>query len=251
MCRRNAFAQPEVNNKSVFPVVSNERRENYTYYEDSRYLDSKIQPITMTEYQGLIDRGYSVPDIVNEGTVLMRHPYRPNTLVDSNYTLMAFIQEKFCDYAVILNFLGATNQELDAKITKRQTREISAKGKIKCKTKFSLKGSFNRKTKEKSEVCFKMTIGGKEGRKCDAAEKYAKEVGLADDPFVRMVLTMQKQKPVKKIKVDIVVSKEFEDLIDAAATLSVMGSAFNLEGDFKKKVSTRDEISICQDLTFS
>lgn len=237
-------------NKSVFPVVSEERRINYTYYDDYQYLDSKIQPITVAEYRSLVKSGYTVPQNVNEGTVLMRHPYRPNTLVDSNYDQLSYIQEKFSDYAVILNYLGATKQDLKAKITKHQTRIIEAKGKISSKAKFSLKGAFKRLTRDKFEVCYSLNIGATSGMKYKAAVDYAQQVGLLSDPFIRMVLEMQKEKPVDTIRTDLVISKDFSDIMDATATLQVMGDAFKLDGDFRKRVSSKDEISICQDLRF-
>ncbi len=182
--------------------------------------------------------------------ILIRHPYRPNTLVDSNYDMQSYIEEKFGDYAVILNYLGATEQVLKAKITKRQTRTIEANGKIKSKAKFSLKGAFKRLTTDRFEVCYSLIINSKGGVNYEGAKKYAQEVGLENDPFVKMVLGLQ-EKPVKSLRADKVISKDYTDIFDAAATLQLMDGVFKLDGDFCKKVSSKEEISICQDLKFS
>ena len=240
-----------VENKSVFPVVSEERRVNYSWDKEKfKQLDKRVQPLTVAECKELEAAGYSMPRVYNEGSILMRHPYLPHTIIDINMESGQYIQEKFGHYAVILNYLGATKQELKAKITKRETRHITANGKIKCKGKFSLKGSFSRLTKERYEVTSHLEIEGTSDIQYNKALDYAMQKGLVNDPFVKQLLDLQKDKPIKSYFFSVVFSKDYNDIMDAAATLSVMGGVFGLDGNFHKTVRSREEYSIVQNLKF-
>lgn len=237
-------------NKTVFPIVSPEVQGNYHYDSKSYQMDHRIQLITVDQYNALKEAGYTVPSYANEGIVLMRHPYLPNTLVDVNYDELQYLQCKFADYAVILNYLGATKQDLQAKIRRHEKREISADGKMKVKGKVSIKGMYKRFTDDKYEVKFTKTIAGTGVRDFERAKAYAIKVGLENDPFVREMLNLREHNPVTDYSCDIIISKDYNDILDAAASLSVMGGAFSMDGDFEKKVSSRNQICICQVLKF-
>lgn len=239
-----------IENKTVFPIVSTEVRGNYNYDQRSHLMDHRIQPISVEEYGALKVAGYTVPAYANEGVILIRHPYKPKTLVDMDYDQLLYLQEKFGDYAIILNYLGVTTQELKAKITKYQTREIDADGKMKVKTKFSLKGSFHRLTRDKYEIQFSKSISGTGKRDFELAKTYAETVGLASDPFIKEILNLREHNPVPSYFCDVVISKDYNDIFDAAATLSVLGGTFNLDGTFSRKVENRNQISISQKLYF-
>lgn len=239
-----------IENKSVFPVVSTERRGNYTWDTNYQKLDKRIQPLTLAEIQSLKDDGVSVPAVVNEGAILMRHPYHPKELIDINFDNALYIQEKFGDYAVILNYLGAKDQTLFAKITKRETRTVKADGKIRCKGKFSLKGTFKRFTKEHYEVKFSKHITGTDECLYEKAAEKARELGLINDPFVKEILALRKDKPISTYNCDVVISKDYNDIIDAAANLSVMAGTFGLDGTFQKRIARKEQISISQKLIF-
>ncbi len=239
-----------IENKSVFPIVSKERSGNYKYEPNYHSLDKRIQPLTISDVTELKEAGITLPSVVNEGSILMRHPYLPDTLIDMNLDNVQYLQEKFGEYAVILNYLGAKDQTLKAKITKLETRSIEADGKIKLKGKGSLKGTFKRFTKDRFEVKYSKHITSSQDLDYEKAEAHAKEVGLINDPFVREILALRKDHPIDKYEADVVISKDYNDIIDAAASLQVMAGAFGLDGSFHKAVSTREQISISQDLSF-
>lgn len=240
-----------VENKSVFPVVSVERKINYSWDKEKfQYLDKRVQPLTVADCKALISAGYSLPSVVNEGSILIRHPYRPRTIIDANMDGTQYIQEKFSDYAAVLNYLGATKQELKAQLTKLETRQISANGIIKSKGKFSIKGLFKRLKKESCEIKYTEEIRGTSIREYQKAYDYAEQNGLANDPFVKKILALQKDKPIMSCKCSLVFSKDYTDIMDAAATLSVLSEKFGLDGNFKKVMRSREEYSINQDLTF-
>ena len=239
-----------IDNKSVFPIVSKERSGNYKYDPNFHALDKRIQPLTVSDVIELKESGVVLPSVVNEGSLLMRHPYRPNTLIDLSLDNLQYLQEKFGEYAIILNYLGARDQNLKAKITKLETRVIDANGKIQLKGKGSLKGVFKRFTEERFEVKYSKHITASQDCDYEKAEEYAKTVGLINDSFVREILALRKDHPIDTFDTDVVISKDYNDIIDVAASLQIMAASFGLNGNFHKAVSVREQISISQKLCF-
>lgn len=240
-----------IENKSVFPVVSPECKGSITYEKNYHSLDKRIQPLTVEDVKGLKEAGIKLPSVCNEGSILMRHPYRPDTLIDMDLDISHYLQEKFGDYAVILNYLGAKDQTLKGKITTRETRKLDANGKLNFKGKGSLKGTFKRFTSDRYEVKYSKHITASGGCNYEKAKKYAEKEGLLNDPFVREILELRKDQPIDTYEADVIISKDYSDIIDAAANLQIMSGAFSLGGNFKKDVSTREQISISQNLSFS
>lgn len=239
-----------VKDKSVFPIVSEERRVNYAWDKQRfKQLDKKIQPLTVAECHKLEEDGYSLPATYNEGSLLMKHPYHPKSLINVSFDSVQYLQEKFGDYSVILNYLGATTQELNAQITKWESRKITADGKVTIKSN-NIKGTFKRLFTTDHKGKISKAIKGNSGRDYQSAVNFAEQQGLSNDPFVKEVLELQKNKPIKSYDCNIVISKDYNDIMDVVASLSVMSGVFKLDGSFKKEIQVREEYSIRQVLKF-
>jgi len=240
-----------INNKSVFPIVSDEKRENYKYDNAFYKLDARVQPLAVNEVEMLKKAGLLCPSTVNVGQILIKHPYLPSTFIEAGFDYTQYLQEKFGHYAVILNYLGAKTQELKAIIAKREKREVSADGKINYKKMGSLKGWFKRTILNTHEVKFEKSIVGTGRRFYEKAKEYAIAKGLERDPFVQELLCLQKDSPIEEYHCDVTISKDYNDIIDAAASLSVMEGVFTIDGKFKETISTRLQIAISQTLKFN
>lgn len=242
--------QQLVKDKSVFPVVSEEKRYTYTWdTEKYKQLDNKVQPLTVAECHKLEEDGYSLPPVLNEGSLLMRHPYQPKALIDVNFDSIQYLQEKFGDYAVILNYLGSKTQTLQALITKQEIRKITASGKVTIK-RIKIKSTFNRLFTSANKVKLSKTIEGTKVLDYQKAVDYAEQQGLLNDPFVKEILELRKNKPIKSYRCDLVISKDYNDIMDVVASLAVMPGVFKLSGNFNKEVRVREEYSISQELNF-
>ena len=240
-----------VEQKKVFPIVSTEVRNNYKWDKRSNNLDHSVQLLTIEECNAIKEAGYILMDKVDEGTILMCHPYRPKTLINYKYGYKEYLQDKFGDYAIILNLLGATKQELKAKIEKEEKRKVSADGKIMIEGKISLKGAFAKITNEKYLVEHVCLIGGMGVMDYKKAEKHAKTVGLANDPFVKKILALRKDNPINDYDETITISQDYNDIIDAVASLNAIGGIVDLGGHFSRDIAVRKVICISQRVFFN
>ena len=238
-----------IEQKKVFPIVSTEVRNNYKWDKRSNNLDHSVQPLTIEECNAIKEAGYKIKDKVNPGTILMCHPYHPKTLINYKYGYKEYIEEKFGEYATILNLLGATKQELKAKIEKEEKRKVSADGKIKIKG-TTLKGKFAKSSEEKFKVEHVCSIRGTGRIDYEKAEKYATAVGLVDDPFVKKILALRKDNPICDYNETITISQDYNDIIDAVASLEAISGMLDLDGHFSKEVSVRKIICISQKVVF-
>lgn len=236
--------------KSVFPIVSPEKAINYKWYDGSENIDSKVQPMSLEQINSQKEQnGFKLPPVVNEGTVLMRHPYLPNSLVSANMTMGEFLDEKLSYYAVILNYLGATVQTLEARVVSRQSRKFDGKGKLRIKGN-KVDGKVSGFKKWRSKVKSTKRIEGTGKLDYYKALELAKRYGLENDTFVKAVLELRHDNPVKSFHFDTEIANEFSETIDAAASLVAGAGVFKLNGNFKKAVSSREEIRIVQDISF-
>ena len=240
----------EIESKIVFPIVSEERAVNYKWFDGGENIDNKVCPITKSQLESIAKRHQlSVPAIVDEGTVLMRHPYLPNKLVSANLTMAEFVNEKLGYYAEILNCLGATKQKLEARIISKQTRKLDSKGKIVIKgNKFE--GKFFSVKKLFSKVKCTRNIEGTGDLDHEKALKKATEYGLVNDYFVREILALRDENPIKRYEFKCEIANEFNENIDVAASLCAAAGAFKIKGSLIKEIETREEIYIVQDILF-
>ena len=236
--------------KSVFPIVSPEKTINYKWYDGSENIDSKVLPMSLEQINCQKEQnGLTLPPVVNEGTVLMRHPYLPNSLVSANMTMGEFLDEKLSYYAVILNYLGATAQTLEARVVSRQSRKFDGKGKLSIKGN-KLEGKVSAVRRLFSKVKSTKRIEGTGKLDYNKALELAKQYGLENDIFVKTVLELRHENPVPSFRFETEIAKEYNDTLDVAASMVAGAGVFKLNGSFKKSVSTREEIWILQDISF-
>lgn len=239
-----------IEGKNVFPIVSEERSNNYSWFEGAENIDKKVLPITKTQLREIVERNNITIDcIVNEGTVLMLHPYRPNTMVSVTKTMEEFLVQKLNDYSIVLNYLGASNQNLKARVVKKQTRSFEAKGGFSIKG-TKVNGKVGKIKKVFSKVRATIIVEGTGKLNYERAKEEACKLGLQNDEFIRTLLELRHDNPITRHYTDIEIAKDFNESMDVAASIVAAAGAFNLKGNFKKNLDSREEVRIIQDITF-
>lgn len=238
-----------IQGKVIFPIVNDIRYHSYKLDDNYDKLDSRVQPLTREHISQLIEAGYDCPD-VTAGNKLMLHPYRPKKLVRFSTNTFDYISEKLSDYSVILNLLGAEKQKLCAMCEEVRRREITADGKAKIKD-IEISGKYRQKKINKEYSKRVITIeAGDRNWSYEKAFMKAVEYGLDKDPFIKSMLEKRHERPIDHYTEKVEIGKDFNEIMDIAASMNMMKVPFSLDGNFKQDISIVQMVYIDQEFQF-
>lgn len=242
----------DVTHYSVFPIVNEETKISVKY--ETPNLSPKVSPITLKDLES---SSLELPKHYNIGDILVCHPYMPNKLIDIKTAQTDILNERLAHIATILNYLGAKEITMTATIKKREYRQVSGKGKMSMRI-FSLKGRFFLKKQQNDYTHIQKHIKGAEIWDNDSynkAKAYAKEKGLIQDSNIEeLIMERDPKQGIKHYMLNVEISKEFNELMDAAATLDVKSDTginlFHIEGSIKSYYEHKDTLIVKQSIDF-
>lgn len=246
-------------NCSIFPVVSEEQTRSFQMADGQAKVGTKIYPISLSDVERLKGSQLeyqNVPFAVRdcrEGTMLMRHPFRPYELIPTSTSDETIIKDHLHDLAMIFAALGAKDAEENVRIVKQQTIDIKANGRVKIKT-VRANGDFRRTKKEKKELNLTLIIKRDPAEDAGYQKAYAlaEKYHLLENHEISEILRQFDPDIGGKQKcyhLDESLSEQYNQHINA--TLNVNASnVFTFKGELHQDYKRRRELRITKDIWF-
>lgn len=248
-CRKLKYKESETIDKGEsivddIPVLNWFRNRYETKYNSLKKIPTSIQIMNVDKAQSLffpswLGRLFGAANVklnkeqINEGDILFKHPFFPNTYVDDISEVTLFKDRISC-ISALAGKLGASKVEGHAIWNGTSKRSLNVSGEVQYQV-YELDASFRSKEKEKysREFVLSDTFGGGTPDIAEA-ERYAKEVGLIKNNDIQNLIEVRKGKnPIKSRHIKISLSDEIENLKSLAFKFSVI-PIFSLNGKFKE-----------------
>ncbi|MBQ4407115.1 MAG: hypothetical protein II852_08910 [Bacteroidales bacterium] len=236
----------------VVHIVYDQLSRNYKYEQKAKFLDSRIQIVSIKDADELFRQdGIKLMNVVNlyEGQILMRHPFEPNTYIDANTSPLDLYRDKFEKVTDILSDLGVRSVSGEAEWVGTEKHEIDASGHVKTLP-VKIEGNYhNTEIRKKiSSIRIKEQYKGvplTQDMYLQAIER-AKRYGLHNDIEVKSYL--EKRNPARrneyiKKELEIFLSSEYSELTNIAFSLNVM-NVFKLGGKYQENIETVNTVKI-------
>lgn len=194
--------------------------------------------------------GYNLPNHINEGTVLFKHPFLDHRYVYGTDSSKRFRYSRFLQISEVLQLLGASRYEVGSvweEVVERcwdvngslsikaiqPSLKIEDKNEKEYKAGFKLEDSFDG-IKYISEKSWKQ------------AKKLANKYGLMEDEFIQSIINQrnpQIKNAIKHRTYTLDITEEENHFFDIAFSLTAL-SAFNLDASFKRAVKTQHRVKM-------
>lgn len=232
--------------KDVIHVVTDERSRNWSWdLTDAAFNSSRIELVSIEEYQKYFGSDIKYPDRINVGDILMLHPYDKKTYVKLDYDL---INDKFNKITHLMHLLGAKISRFEIEELECKKRTWNAYGGVSYKVDASLKVKKEEEVKQRYIKENEDESVGTRQNECDwfLAKKYAEDHNLMNDPDIIEIiesrnpeLTNKKQK--KEIKVTM--TKDLNDNLDIAFNLKAI-KALSFSANYEEAMESHTSFSI-------
>lgn len=236
----------------VIHVTSDERSRNYTWGEDRKHekLDPKVKIISVDDLSRYSGQVYFPKDTA-EGSVLVRHPFEPDTYINANDAATSIKQSKFFKISEIAQLLGALNYEIDAIWEEVSERKLDAGGKVSYKAVKAETNIMNEvRQSDNMQFALQATYDGVRAISQESlaeAERRARMYGLWEDGAISSLIR-QRDPKCENFNADIrycfELTSEINTLLDAAFSLNVMDDVFSLDASAKRAMSRREKIRV-------
>lgn len=236
----------------VVHIVYDQLSRNYKYEQKAKFLDSRIQIVSIKDADELFRQdGIKLMNVGNlyDGQILMRHPFEPNTYIDANSSPLDLFRDKFEKVTDILADLGVKSVSGEAEWIGNEKHEIDASGYVKTLP-VKIEGNYHSSetSKKISSIRIKEQYKGvplTQNMYQQAIER-AKRYGLYNDIDVRSYL--EKRNPARrneyiKKELEIFLSSEYSELTNIAFSLNVM-NVFKLGGKYQENIETVNTVKI-------
>ena len=242
---------------NVFPVVKSLDTYGWEFGGNASELSMKTYPICQEDIEDLkagkyFGNKYVIGDCRTE-TVLVKHPFRPYQLIPSDTSEADIINDHLTDLAMIFTALGAQSCEETARITKRETVKIDAKGRMRIKT-VKVKGGFKETTESGSESEYKLVIKHEPDANNGYYNAYrmAEKYGLLEVSKIRNVFELfdpEKGGKTKSYQLSEVLTENYHKTLDAIIEVNASG-VFSFKGSLNTDYECRRTIRIDKTIIF-
>lgn len=238
----------------VFPIVSDYKTRGYQIGGGKNKLGNEVYPICLKDIDDLKNGAYGQFNYsigkYSEGTLLMRHPYRPYELIPSDTSEIQIIQDHLYDLGLIFKALGASNIEQHVEIEDVQQKKINCFGKIRWK---SVSAEGDAKIKSENEKYAKIALiispNPDDSHGYDCAYKVARERNLLEVPVIKDILYNAKLGKDKKYVLDEELSEKIHQTIDV--TLKVQDAQlFEIDARFFQDIDCKRKLRIKKVITW-
>ncbi len=236
---------------SVINVVSDERSDNYMYFDGGTTIENNHDILVVSEGSIANQLGtYILPYGVKEGDVLVRNPYELEpTYIRTNEAAQKIWLGKCNQITDIMSRLGACECHFESCTIQVKRRERSAKldGTYKLT---KAKGSVKQQMEEVMQKRLKLTsIYDKEPFEITHEEwleikDFAKKSNLWQEEDIRTIINQRqpgvKRRELKEYSLRCEVSSDCNTIMDVAFGISCC-SAFSLDAEIQDKISLHYE----------
>ncbi len=243
----------------IIRITSDELSRNYKYERRSKFLDPRVQIISIKVIDSMLE--YDNIELANvyqprEGQILMRHPFAPNTYIDANCTQVELFQDKVNKMALVLQMLGVKSVSGNAEWLERFKREKDADGHIGIK-KIGVSGEYQnvQTAQEFSRISIKKEYPNAQLTPDFYARAIvrAKELGLYNDSTVRAFIESRNPEYGGNVlgseHVTMELSKEYNELTSIAFSLNFL-KVFEIGLNYKETIETVNKVTIDLDIKF-
>lgn len=235
----------------VIHVVSPERSLNYMYFPDySSQQYRGIQIVSIDNIPAYKSMGYNLPNHINEGTVLFKHPFFDHRYVYGTDASKRFRYSRFLQISEVLQLLGASRYEVGSVWEEVVERCWEANGSVSIKAiQPSLK--IEDKNEKEQKAGFKLEDSF-DGIKYISEEswKQAKDLaakyGLMEDDFIQSIINQRNphiKNAIKRRTYTLDITEDENHYFDIAIALTAF-SAFNLDASFKRAVKKQHRVKM-------
>lgn len=244
----------------VIQIEQDERSRNYRWERNAGFLDQNIQVVSIDDYNEYIKDGeQNLPQIVNIGTVLVKHPFEEDTYIHLEELEQIVYRSKALHMADIAQLLGCTRFSYDIKIDSIETASIGRYGKISYTPYITADTKYKNEQVEKYKAMLKiedknevndesqnLTLEDKilsYKRACELAHKYK----LDKDEDIKSLLDSRNpyNTYIKKSRiVCFELSREVNSLYSCAFSLELLKGVFTMQGNFENQVSKKKTIFV-------
>lgn len=234
--------------KKVIYITTDERSLNYMFEDESENLDDNIQIISIEDVPAI--RKY-LPADVKVGDVLVKYPFEENKYIKAEDASARIRLDRFEIIGSIAQKLGASKYEVEQEIMEKCTRIIDGNGTLGYK---NVKKEINvHKQQERLKTINVYSSSEYSGvsvisqSSYDDAFKIAEDHNLMDDVMVLNLIKSREpnqQNHLLQKTYRLEMTSELDKLFDAAFSLSVMGSLFDMNAQLKTTLSTKESVKI-------
>lgn len=186
---------------------------------------------------------------ISVGTILMKHPFLPNTYIDLNTPADKIFKMKMEYLATVMQDLGIKSIEGQAHFISEEKRIISEKGEIGYKIieigeKYKSEQEHNYANKYKMNKTF---LGDFSEESYEKAKKIAKETGLDKDLHLSQLIEQRNPNHINKElsdELETELSSELNDLTDIAFNLKIQGVSLNVNYNERLEIKKKIEFKL-------
>lgn len=247
MSNMNIMVMPK-----VLHLVSDELARTWNWEPNSEKVDSNVKIISIDKIDSYLEgKSISLPNYINVGDVLVRHPFEPNTYVSVEKASHTIRTSKFFKVSEIAQILGAVKYNIEAAWEEISERRWDVNGSISydvVKPTFSIH----------NEKIMIQTMGLSISDEYDGiaaisdnsqkkAEEISKNYGLWEDESIRALIRQRNPNESNRLKgrsYMLDMSSETNELLDAAFSLTIMEGIFNLNTSIKRAVKVQEKITL-------
>ncbi len=239
---------------SVINVVSDERSDNYMYFDGGAAIKNNHDILVVSEDSIATQLGaYILPYGVKDGDVLVRNPYESEpTYVRATEAAIELWKGKCVKVIDLMGRLGAAKCQFESCTVESKRRERCSKvsGQYKLvKADVKVNQQIEEKCKKKLELTSVTALEPIELTHEEWAEvkQYAIESNLWQEADIRTIIIQRepgvKRRELKTFSLTCEVSSECNKILDTAFGLSACG-AFSLNAEVQDKISLHNETTV-------
>lgn len=240
--------------KPIIYVSSEERADNYSWCcPESKYLNPNVDFRAIADLQTLEGKK-SFPRQLEEGMVLMAHPYRPNVYIDINQAEEALFAMKMDAVEAIARWLGVKTFEATAVYRGEQERTMKIMGEVEYKV-VEGAGSFSREKKEAYEKKYSRCSqysGESQPEDVEKARQKMKEYGLENERLCQFLLEQRSggSNSMQGFEENMTLSNELNENTEIAFSLSAMKGMLKIKSDTELTLKKKMEVALHIKVTF-
>ena len=213
---------------TVYPIVNSLETRGWLFGGNGKNITAIAYPICQEDIEDLKSGKYNGHKYqignYSEGTVLVKHPFRPYQLIPSDTSETDIINDHLTDLATIFTALGATDCEETAKITKTEKLEKNFWGKMRFKT-VKVKGEMKEKSENSMDSEYKLVIKHKPDDKngFDNAYRMAEKYGLLEVKKIRDIFELfdpEKGGKTTSYQLSEVLTEDYHKTLDAVLEIN-------------------------------